>query len=212
MEQKNHSHWIRSATTLAILTFTLGFMSACSHNDTANASSVDTITIPESGNSDQSSNGGNPHDPGPEASLTEINVVVKQVFVQTSDGSIIPIPNSSQELDLAAMATTDGVSLQLPGEFGDGQVTVTAVILRLKDEGHNTVKFDDGGSCKLKTGKDLVLVSPDPLVLDRGVPYIIHAAFGALDQPRNEGGHLKCSLSGTEYVITSVEFDSSETL
>jgi hypothetical protein len=143
------------------------------------------------------------------ASVSEVNVNVREVYVRTFEGDVIPLSDSAQSLDLLNMSSTDAVQLTLPGETGSTQVIVTDVILKIKN-GQNEVVLDDGSVCKLKPGtKELVLVGASPLILDVGVPYLVHATFGALNLSENNGGHLKCSLAGNQYEISGVEFDES---
>jgi hypothetical protein len=157
------------------------------------------------------------------SSVSQVLVNVRSVYVRTSEGTIIDIPNSAQSLDLLQLSQAPGgVHLLIPGETGTSQPLIVEVGLRLHDEGHNQVTYADGSQCKLKTKKNITLFARNALLLDVGVPYLVHAEFDpleALDLDGNSHGNCqshghdhgkRCELANTRFEITGVEFDASQ--
>ncbi|HEX4925285.1 MAG TPA: hypothetical protein VFV50_14420 [Bdellovibrionales bacterium] len=197
--------WMRTAAIFAIATFVLGFSTACSQYGTAGSASA-PVSEDGAGQNSSNNNNGNGGTQGYHAlynSVTKVEVKLKSVYVRTDSGRVIEIPTTETMLDLKALGSTQGVKVKLPGAAGSGQETVVEIILKLKDSSSNLVTFDDGRTCKLKTSHTLTLFTRNPLVLDNGIPYLVHAAFDPLESLYIDCKGGTSSLRTTEISIAT---------
>lgn len=176
--------WMRAAAIFSFATFVLGFSTACSQYGTAGSAAAPVVDDGGTDNNSSNNNGnGASGGQGYHAlynSVSKVEVKLKGVYVRTDEGRTIQIPTTETMLDLKAIGSAQGVKVKLPGDVGTGQETIVEIVLKLKDSSDNRVTFDDGRTCKLKTSHTLTLFTRNPLVLDKGIPYLVHADFDPL--------------------------------